>query len=183
MEFLDGRPLTSLLGVPVPVPATPEGLPKRRWPLFAAMGGVVSVALIVLAMSVGKTPSSEARPKGEPSAIVSQAPAPPPPPAPPALEPVPDTKHVMVGADPGDAHMFLDGKDLGEQPVQVSVKAGEKLALVAKRAGYKDQSITVDDASDAKVKVKLVPAVVAAPRPKGGKPGQSGSDWKVDKNL
>jgi hypothetical protein len=101
---------------------------------------------------------------------------------------VAEAKQVMVGADPGDAHVFQDGKDLGEQPVQVSVKPGEKLALIARRGGYKDQPISVDDASEAKIKVKLVPVAVGAGRSKGGgggkpAPSQSGTDWKVDKNL
>jgi serine/threonine-protein kinase len=174
-------------GMPEPVPATPAGVPtSKRWPLYAVMIAVASVALLVLALSLGKTPPSAAKPAVSIASTAAASTPVPPALAPiPAPEPAPEARQILIGADPGDAHLFQDGRDLGEQPVSVSVKSGEKLALVAKRAGYKDQTVSVDDASDARVKVKLQPAA-GAPKPRpAGKPAAPApaTDWKVDKSL
>jgi hypothetical protein len=99
------------------------------------------------------------------------------------------TKHqVVLAVQPLDAHVFRGEEDLGVSPVVVEVTGDEKVSVVVRRRGYKDQTITLD-ASEPKRSVKLAldhsagsgrPAAQAAPaappKPVKKKPSLGGGE-------
>ena len=88
------------------------------------------------------------------------------------------TVPVAVVLSPIDAHVFLDGKDLGGMPLEVPVKKGGKVEVEVKRDGYWTRKATLDT-EQATVTIRLAPIhagrVVAAasgvPKAALGKPG------------
>jgi eukaryotic-like serine/threonine-protein kinase len=161
--------------MPEPLPATPRGVPRRtRWPLVLVIGGVIGAAAAAVAVVV-VTSRGSARARPEPIVLSAVAPPattsePAPLPTPAATIELDSPRQVAIATDPSDAKLFLGEAPLeGTAPFFVPVKPGEKVELVAKRAGYKDMPVLVDGTQD-RMLVKLVlmgtrPAKPAASAP------------------
>jgi hypothetical protein len=134
------------------------------------IAGVAALALIALAAFIVPGKKSVAQTAAPLPPLAAQAVTVAAPAIAPTPAPVDDAKkEVLVTVDPSDAKVLRDGQDLGSPPYQLYVNAGETITLVAKRPGYKDQVITLDDRSDSKRVIKLTPAQTVgavAPRPK-----------------
>jgi serine/threonine-protein kinase len=148
--------------MPEPVPATPAGLPRGRWPLFAVIGAVAGIAMLVIAFAISSSKSSGAKPRTDPSSPLAAQTASSNIPA-PAAEPTHVTRQVLISVDPVDAKLLRGETVLEGPPFSVDVKAGETIELLAKHAGYKDQTVTLDDKSDGRmlVKMQLLPGAKA----------------------
>ncbi len=184
--------------MPVPVPAMPAGVPKRnRMPLFVAIGGVGTVALVAIAASILGTHDGNARPTASAglvaapvqAAITATATALPANIPPPAVDPQPpgtaavSVKQVVVRTEPATAKIMRDGKEVDNL---VQVTQGEPVTLVITRSGYKDKTITLDG-SDPRPLVALEPKSsgarpppTPAPPPPPPPPPQSHSLGGVD---
>jgi serine/threonine-protein kinase len=138
-----------------PVPA------RSKWPLVAGIAGV-SVAIALVVAIFAKSNASDAAPSSTfaaqqpPTPALEPAPAPTPEaktqadaaPAPPAK------RQVVLAVQPLDAHVYRGEEDLGVSPVVVEVAEGEKLEVMVRRRGYKEQALTLDS-SEPKRSVKL----------------------------
>jgi serine/threonine-protein kinase len=175
--------------MPAPVPASPAGLPKKRWPLYAviaAVGTAVGVVAVVLVGKGGGGDAAHATPSSTPAAsAVATATAPPQPSA--ALAPAPSASaapvlhEILVSVVPPDATLTRDGKDLGGAPVALHLGDGEVANLVITRKGYKTKTVPIDT-SDPKVTITLESAFAGPARPAGGgaKPAGGGSSGGID---
>jgi len=147
--------------MPEPVPGMPAGVPRRRWPLFAVIGGIVGLGLVGVTLAIATSRPSGAKVTHDfgraPSATVPPPPADPPKPTGGADV---ASRQVLITLDPIDAKLMRGDHALEGPPFAVDVKSGERVELVAKRAGYKDQPITLDEKSDARMVVKLASAFV-----------------------
>jgi serine/threonine-protein kinase len=132
--------------MPAPVPATPAGVPRKRWPLYAAIFAVCSVVGIV-AVIFAKSTSSTARENNAPSTT-----------APPATSVTVATtttasaassadtvvKHkILVGVSPIDATIVREGKNLGKQPVELMLADDEVATLVISKDKFEQQTVQV----------------------------------------
>ena len=80
--------------------------------------------------------------------------------APVPATPVVASKQVTIATEPLDAHIFRDGKDLGQAPVNVEVPEGTNVELQIIREGYKNARVVLDG-SEGTQAIKL--EKVAAP--------------------
>jgi serine/threonine-protein kinase len=174
--------------MPAPMPATPQGQGRAKWPLYAGVAGVAAAVAIVVAI-FAKSSSSDAAPVREPlPAAVTQAAKPAEPtaaPIAPAPAPAAPAKHqVVLAVQPLDAHVFRGEEDLGASPVVIELAEGEKADVTVKRRGYKEKPLTLDG-SEPKMSVKLEldhaanaaavkPATTPAPTPKPKKKSSIG---------
>lgn len=162
--FRRGGPMTA------PVSATPLDWPPRRtnWALYAGIAAPIVIAgAIFFAQSADSTARTESRVETEqpavrmelvkptdeePTKVDTPAPAAEPTvpaPAVTALEPEkPALQSIILGVDPTDARVYVDGKDMGTNPVKLDVPAGEKLKIVVKRSGYVTRKVSVSGDSD-----------------------------------
>ena len=121
------------------------------------------VALLALAALVGVAwklrspapiPAPEAaRPEQRAPESVTVAPVP--------AAPVVALKQVTIATEPIDAHIFREGTDLGQSPVNVEVPEGKNVELQIVREGYKNARVVLDG-SEGTQAIKL--EKVAAPR-------------------
>jgi eukaryotic-like serine/threonine-protein kinase len=144
--------------MPEAVPATPVGGGRSRWPLFAVIGGVVGLGLVGVALAIATSKPSVAKAKADPSttsatSAVSSA----PPVLPPPVVAAETSREVLLSCEPADAKLYRGDALLDGPPFAVSLKQGERAELVAKRAGYKDLPVTLDDKSERRVAVKMQP--------------------------
>jgi serine/threonine-protein kinase len=79
-----------------------------------------------------------------PTIVTVAAPAPLLPPSVPTTDEKPQGIKVDLILFPLDAHVFHGDKDLGQMPVSVHVKEGEKLRLLVKRNGYWPRRLVID---------------------------------------
>jgi serine/threonine-protein kinase len=150
--------------MPAPVPGAPPSVMahRPRLGLYAMIAGVTAVVAIAIVVLV-RPSTTTAQP---PAAIVANANVTPPSaasaaaPADSATAAPAATKQVLLAVQPIDAKVTRDGQDLGSSPIAIALKDGEVATLVAKRAGYRDQTIAVDG-TQPKMLVKLA-AVPAA---------------------
>jgi eukaryotic-like serine/threonine-protein kinase len=160
--------------MPEAVPATPAGVGRSRWPLFAVVGAVVGLGLVGVALAIATSKPSGARPKQDPTAtLAATASVPTGPSAIPAVDPsaTPDTsREILLSFDPADTKLMRGDTPIDGPPFAVTLKAGEHVDLVAKRAGYKDVPLALDDKSERRMLVKMQPlyAGVRPPKPAGG---------------
>src|SRR4030095_2734000 len=92
---------------------------KKRWPLFAGLGGA-GAALILGAVLFAK--SGGPKENGEVlSPVPTDAPPKPEKTAPPPTVVAIPAKDVVLRVEPSDAHVFQDGKDLGSELVKIPV--------------------------------------------------------------
>jgi serine/threonine-protein kinase len=148
--------------MPEPVPASPASTRgKSKWPLVAGLAGVAAAIAIVGAIFAK---SSQSRAEPEPAAKVAgpsdvAAPAPSAP-----SEPLTVSKQVALAIVPPEAHLYDGDKDLGTSPVLVEVEEGKTLALVARMAGYKELSLSVDGSKPREsIKLERLTRAGAAP--------------------
>jgi eukaryotic-like serine/threonine-protein kinase len=151
--------------MPEVVPATPAGLPRKRWPLYAVIAAVASAALIVLAAVVMNAGKGVARPAVDPqppvsAPVVASIPAPP-------VSAAPATKVTVLTADPAGATITRDGKDVGS-PAVLELADGEKATLTVQKDGYKPETVTLAPGDKLTVTLKPVPSKNAGSRSTGG---------------
>ncbi|MBL7686087.1 MAG: serine/threonine protein kinase, partial [Deltaproteobacteria bacterium] len=72
------------------------------------------------------------------------------------------SKTVELFIEPADAHVFLDGKDLGANP-KIEVEEGATLNLEIRKKGYQSKKIELDDSQD-KVAIRLDPDKTHSPK-------------------
>ena len=149
--------------MPAPAPASPI-LARRRWPIVGLVGAVASLAVVVGAVALVRTPSSGAQPPPSfaPAAVSTVA-----PPVPTISEPAPAVtleppapapqSEVLVTVVPLDATISRDGTNLGQPPLALELANGETAVLSVARKGYKTKSLTVRS-DQPKVAVTLEPA-------------------------
>ncbi len=130
--------------MPAPVPATPRGFGRSRWPLFAGGAGIlVAVGLVVaiFARSSTSPASPSASNSGVPSPRASSAPL-----AVPAKAATPAAvwTSVAVAGEPPDAEIYRDGKSLGTSPVVIDIADGETVHVEVRRTGYVTRSVVLD---------------------------------------
>ena len=91
-------------------------------------------------MAPGTLPG--APPATEPSAASLEAPS----------DPLP--VHVLLGVAPPTAHVFLDGRDLGESPVSIDVPAKSLVTVEVRHPDYATKLMQLDG-SEVRVNVEL----------------------------
>ena len=146
-------------GMPAPVPASPAGVPKKRWPLVAVIAAVATgLGIIGVVMARGGSSTANTLPA---TATVSAKPVPTVPavPSAPVVLAAPSasvgvTHQVLVSVVPDSATILRDGVDLGSSPVALSLADGETANLIIARKGFVPKTIAVDG-SQAKVALKL----------------------------
>jgi eukaryotic-like serine/threonine-protein kinase len=159
--------------MPVPVPATPAQMMRRKpWPLYAGIAGVVAAVAIVVGIfafgSYSKASVQQATSSAPPVAVSSAATTVAAPSgAPPAAAPT--SRDVLVASEPVSAEVTANDKKLGPAPVNVPVPAGSSVRVTVTYPGFFDESFTVDG-SEARKDVKL--------RQKGGKAAPGGKPGK-----
>ncbi len=89
-----------------------------------------------------------------------------------------DDVGVALVLSPIDAHVYVDGRDLGAMPVEVRVKKGKTVEAEVKRDGYWSRKVTLDSDKQT-VTVRLAPAlnakgVVAKSPPSADPEGETG---------
>jgi hypothetical protein len=148
--------------MPAPVPATPLGASRSRWPVVAGLVGVAVAIGLVVAIFAHSSPSPASPPLATAAPTTPPQVAPPPSVAAPTVEPA--TVTVAMEVDPDDAEVFQDGNSLGTSPVAIEVPEGKTISVEARRAGFVTRQIPVDG-TQRKLKVKLdkVPGAVAPP--------------------
>jgi tRNA A-37 threonylcarbamoyl transferase component Bud32 len=128
--------------------------------IVVALLALVAIAGAVLKMQSPATnalPETEAKPEQRAPEGVTVA---------PTAIPVVPLRQVMVAAEPLDAQIWKDGKNLGQGPLSVEVPEGKNIELQIIREGYKNARVVLDG-SEGPQSIKL--ERVAAPvRP--GKP-------------
>jgi hypothetical protein len=151
----------------------------------------VAAVAVVLAI-FAKSATTHATPAPPVSLVVNAVPSAPPVSAAPSVNNAPapsvsvpvvqgspiaaaemDTKEVFLAAEPSDAKVTRDGKDVGALPTALHLKSGESVALVVSRTGYKTQTITLDG-SQPRMLVKLERAA-GKPRPAAARPAEPGA--------
>jgi serine/threonine-protein kinase len=153
-------------GMPEPVPGAPlPGLQKTHW----ARWGLVAVAAIavigLVVFIVPRSSLSTNRPSDvAPALTAAHAPATATTPPAPVEAKAVEAKHVLFGAEPIDAHLFVGDQDLGAAPRNVDVPIGETRTVEVRRDGYKTESRTIDG-SQARISVKLTKLTGARPAP------------------
>jgi len=161
--------------MPVPVPATPASMLRRKpWPLYAGIAGVlaaVSIVIVIFAVGSSSTASTPAPSVSAPATVAS---------APVTSAPIvvssavlPAAKETLVVADPIKADVSVDGKSFGPSPVNVSIPAGKTVSVTISLKGYEDETLTLDGA-DVRLEVKLKPKASAVRPPVGARPPVSG---------
>jgi serine/threonine protein kinase len=155
--------------MPPPVPGSPRLTKgKSRWPLIAGIAGVATAILIVVAIFAfgNKTnattePTSPVPPPTTPATVAATTPT-----QPTAATATPEAKPVALAAQPADAKIVLDGKEL-KAPVLLKLMPGETQTVVVSRAGYATQTVVVTDKDDTKL---IVLSALPGTRPGGGRP-------------
>ncbi len=143
-------------------------LRPRRWPMYAAIAMplaiVVGVFVAQLGGSFGPTraaPSALELARGsvpEPASAPSAEPAPAPA---SDVHVVPETQaaapvQVLLGVAPTSAHVFLDGRDLGQSPVSIEVSPGSAVSVEVRHPKYVTRELQLDG-SDVRVSIELEP--------------------------
>jgi tRNA A-37 threonylcarbamoyl transferase component Bud32 len=184
--------------MPMPVPATPAGVPKTGTsPRMIAAASVGAVALAAIAGVVYNARISGAQstthgivvndtthavPSFIAPAVTPGAPLVPPPLVPPIDTQITiDSTQVSILPEPPDAILKRDGRELGA-PV-LDIKPGEKVTLLVSHPGFKDKTIVVD-ASQPKIIIKLDRDGGAKPpggnKPPANKPPTGSTPGRID---
>jgi eukaryotic-like serine/threonine-protein kinase len=140
-------------------------LRPRRWPLYAAIAAPLAIVVGVLAAqlggSVGRTRVTVSAPQVVPAAALpASSAAPAAPERPPAIADVtPEVSaaapvQVLLGVAPTTAHVFLNGRDLGESPVSIEVTPGATVAVEVRHPKYVTRELELDG-SQGRVSIEL----------------------------
>jgi serine/threonine-protein kinase len=166
--------------MPAPVPATPDGVPRKgKGPLLIAMGAVATLGIAALAVTLARPTSTRAE-----GIVISALPPTPPPPA--VASPIasaapsapgPSVQHVAVVIEPLDAKVVREGESgnlnvtRGKQAFGIDVTDGVPITLSASAAGYQTRKITVDGSVSPLI-VRLDLLAVPIAKPKSAKPAE-----------
>ena len=162
-------------GMPAPVPGTPLAAPRPRWGVYTGVAAVTT-GVAIMAFALLRGGAIHAKPAPAPITVdsVVAAPATAPPTENTGSAPgvnaastaaaAPEAQEVFLAADPSDAKVTRNGNDIGALPTSLRVKPGESAALVVTRAGYKTQTVTVDETQ---------PRVLVKMERVAGKPGKA----------
>jgi len=120
-----------------------------------ALVAIAGAALKLNAPTTSATAETRARAEARPAEAV--------PIVAPQATPVIALRQVTIATEPLDAHIFQDGKDLGQGPVNVEVPEGKNVELQIVREGYKNARVVLDG-SEGTQAIKLE-KVAAAARP------------------
>jgi serine/threonine protein kinase len=158
-------PAASVEGTALSTELTLASMRPRHWPLYAAIATPLVIVLVILGVrfdSIKPTPVSHASSSVEtvpagptPSAARAASPTPriaAPPPAPP----VPAPRRVLIGVAPTTAHVFLEGRDLGQSPVSVDVPPDVQLQVEVRHPDYESQLWVLDGSRD-RLSIELEP--------------------------
>jgi serine/threonine-protein kinase len=131
-----------------------------------ALVAIVGAILKLGAPTTTASPETRARPEVRPVEAVAVVP--------PQATPVIALRQVTIATEPLDAHIFQDGKDLGQAPVNVEVPEGKNVELQIVREGYKNARVVLDG-SEGTQAIKLEKVAVAsrparAPKPQPAAP-------------
>ena len=141
--------------------------PKKSRKTVTAIVAVLGVvALAGAAIKLGSSPpppTPEATPRVEQKAPEAVAVVPP------QATPVVALRQVTITTEPIDAHIFVDGKDLGEQPIAVDVPEDKNVEVQIVREGFKNARLVLDG-SEGKQSIKLEKVQAVARPAKPGKP-------------
>jgi hypothetical protein len=141
--------------------------PQKSRRLVAIVVGVLALVAIVGAVLKLRTPTTTATPEtgAKPEVRPIEAVAV----VPPQATPVVALRQVTIATEPLDAHIFQDGKDLGQAPVNVEVPEGKNVELQITREGYKNARVVLDG-SEGTQAIKLEKVASAARPSKAPKP-------------
>jgi tRNA A-37 threonylcarbamoyl transferase component Bud32 len=182
----------SASAMPTPVPATPDGVPKKgKAPLLIAMAAVATLGIAALAVTLARPTSTHAEgivisalppPVAPPSAV-----APPPsaiaPPTAAAAAPSATVQHIAVVIEPLDAKVVREGEGdnlnatRGKEAFGIDVTDGVPVTLTASAAGYKTRKVTVDGSVSPLI-VRLDPLGAPTAKPKSAKPAEPAAPQK-----
>ncbi|MEO6420806.1 MAG: serine/threonine-protein kinase [Polyangiaceae bacterium] len=142
--------------MPISVPGSPPRSAAPRWPLYALIGTVMTALGVLILAAIISITTTSAR---TPVAVREIPTAAPPPPVPAPVVAAP-SKLILLGVEPRDAKLTRAGKDLGTQPLALTMAAGDApFDIQVSRQGYVTQTIKVDG-NEPKPFVKLAPVVV-----------------------
>jgi serine/threonine-protein kinase len=140
--------------MPAPVPATPDGVPKKgKAPLLIAMAAVATLGIAALAVTLARPTATHA--EGIVISALPQTAAPPPSAAPSGAAvaspaPGPSVQHVAVVIEPLDAKVVREGESdnlnvtHGKEAFAIDLTDGAPVTLSASAAGYRTKKVTVD---------------------------------------
>jgi serine/threonine-protein kinase len=166
--------------MPAPVPATPDGVPKKgKGALLIAMAAVATLGIAALAVTVARPTSTRAEGlaiSAPPPATVAQPQPVPAVVAPSAsAAPGPAVQHVAVVIEPLDAKVVREGETdnlnvtRGKQAFGVDVTDGVPVVLNASSTSYKARKVTVDGSVNPLI-LRLEPLAAPVGKPKSTKP-------------
>jgi serine/threonine-protein kinase len=149
----------------------PASSGRTRWPLYAALFGIVLGGAVVAAIAT-RRPNHAAAPAAPVTAepphaatALASAQRQPAPPAEPERAPAAEPREVVLAVAPLDAHVYRGDQDLGTSPVVVELPEGETMTLHVRRKGYKEAQVVLDG-SQRKLSVALeAERSVARPAP------------------
>jgi len=140
-------------GTSEPPPLAPA--PPSRLPLFIAVAMVTTVLLTVIIVFIVRRMDTRADARPVETAAG------------------PSERSVIVITDPLDAHVSVDGVDLGQQPI-VKLHEGQSVTVEVSHVGYQTQSVPLDGSEEKHI-VRLAllppedsPPVKSAPAPRDG---------------
>lgn len=121
------------------------------WGALSLSGAALGAALVFVASRNVSPPAAEANlPVLTPS----------------TAEPNEPTMTVNLAAEPIDAHVFRGREDLGQIPILIQLRPGQKEHLTLRRAGYKPYPLEVDGSRPSyAIRMERVPGPAAAPAP------------------
>jgi serine/threonine-protein kinase len=167
-------------GMPAPVPATPDGVPKKgKAPLLIAMAGFATLGIAVVAITLTRLTPIRAQ-----GMAVSALPPPPSPapvvaaPSAVVASPLPSSaaQRVAVVIEPLDAKVVREGENenlnvtRGRQAFEVELTGGRPVILSASAAGFRTRKVEVDGTLSPLI-IRLDPAAAPTPgKPKTAKP-------------
>lgn len=146
--------------MPTPLPGTPIGPASKANGMVIGIG--VGVLFLVIGVAAIALKMNKTSVTVEPVATAPVVPTPPtatevtPPPSATVAEA--QTKMVLLGTDPVDAHVTKDGTDLGPSPIALEIPVDGKANVVVARSGFVTQTLDIDS-SQPRLLVKLVPNV------------------------
>jgi serine/threonine-protein kinase len=153
-------------------PSSSGVAPKKSRTFVAAVVGALALVAIVGGVLKLQAPATTAtaetgtRPEVRPVEAVAVVP--------PQATPVIALRQVTIATEPLDAHIFQDGKDLGQAPVNVEVPEGKNVELQIVREGYKNARVVLDGSEGTQAikleKVAVAPRPSKAPKPQTAQP-------------
>ncbi|MEO8800929.1 MAG: hypothetical protein ABI551_23760, partial [Polyangiaceae bacterium] len=145
--------------MPTPLPGTPIGSASQtNWMAIAIGAGVLffAVGVAAIGLKMNRTPATIEPLAAAPVVTTTTPTVITPPPSATVAEA--QTKMVLIGIDPVDAHVTKDGTDLGPSPGAIEVPVDGKINVVIARSGFVSQTIDIDPSQPRRL-VKLVPNV------------------------